>query len=135
MVIAQIGLANLSEGSSIILVGIYIAMLGLGSGLFQSPNNSLIMSTVPKFQLGIAGSVNALIRNLGMVVGISVATTTLFSVMSAKAGYRITGLIANRADIFIEGMHVVFIGSASICLICAGLTGWRLFKAKIAVRH
>lgn len=135
MVIAQVGLANLNEGSSIIMVGIYVAMLGLGSGLFQSPNNSLVMSTVPKYQLGIAGSVNALIRNLGMVVGISVATTTLFSVMSAKAGYRVTGLIANRPDIFIEGMHVVFIGSASICLICAVLTGWRLFKAKIVVRN
>ncbi|NRD79456.1 MFS transporter [Bacillus sp. BRMEA1] len=135
MVIAQIGLANLGDESSIILVGLYVAMLGLGSGLFQSPNNSLVMSTVPKFQLGIAGSVNALIRNLGMVVGISAATTTLFSVMSARAGYRVTGLIANRPDIFIEGMHTVFIGSASICLICAALTGWRLYKAKVSFRH
>lgn len=132
MVITQIGLASLHEGSSIIMVGLYIALLGLGSGLFQSPNNSLIMSTVPRFQLGIAGSVNALIRNLGMVVGISVATTTLFSVMSVKAGYRVTGLISGRPDIFIYGMHIVFIGSASICFICALLTGWRLIRAKRA---
>lgn len=133
MAVAQIGLATLHSGSSIFLVGVWVAMLGLGSGLFQSPNNSLVMSTVPKSQLGIAGSVNSLIRNVGMVVGISAATTTLFTVMSHKAGYRVTGLIPNRPDIFLEGMHVVFIGSASICIAAAGLTGWRLFKSRTAV--
>ncbi len=131
MAIAQIGLANLSEASSVILVGIYVAMLGLGSGLFQSPNNSLVMSTVAKSQLGIAGSVNALIRNLGMIVGIAVATTTLFSVMSAKAGYHVTGLIPDRPDIFIHGMHIVFIGSSVICLAGACLTGYRLARSRV----
>jgi len=135
MVIAQIGLANLSDASSLILVGIYVAMLGLGTGLFQSPNNSLVMSTVPKAQLGSAGSVNALIRNLGMIVGISVATTTLFSVMSAKAGRHVTGLIPDRPDIFIHGMHIVFIGSSAICLICACLTGYRLIRSRVMVRQ
>jgi EmrB/QacA subfamily drug resistance transporter len=130
MVIAQVGLATLHSGSSIMMVGIFVAMLGLGSGLFQSPNNSLVMSTVARTQLGIAGSVNSLVRNIGMVVGISAATTTLFSVMSAKAGYRVTGLIPNRPDLFIEGMHVVFIGSSIICLISAFLTGWRLLKSR-----
>ncbi|WP_229106316.1 MFS transporter, partial [Paenibacillus sp. 1001270B_150601_E10] len=75
MVIAQFGLAYLHDGSSIITVGIWIAMLGIGSGLFQSPNNSLIMAQVPRTQLGSAGSVNSLVRNVGMVVGITLATT------------------------------------------------------------
>ncbi len=131
MAIAQIGLATLHDGSPIALVGTLVGMLGLGSGLFQSPNNSLVMSTVPRTQLGIAGSVNSLVRNVGMVVGISLATTVLFGVMSHKAGYRVTGLIPHRPDIFLEGMHVVFIGSASICFVAAMLTGWRLIKAKL----
>ncbi|MFD0767508.1 MFS transporter [Bacillus sp. CGMCC 1.60114] len=132
MVLAQFGLATLHDGSSITLVGVLVAMLGLGSGLFQSPNNSLVMSTAPRSMLGVVGSVNSLVRNIGMVVGISVATTTLFSVMSAKAGYRVTGLIPNRPDIFLAGMHIVFIGSASICLVCAFLTGWRLLQSRAA---
>ncbi|MGJ7922071.1 MFS transporter [Neobacillus sp. LXY-4] len=135
MVITQIGFAWLDSKSSIFSVGFLVALIGIGNGLFQSPNNSLIMSTVPKPHLGIAGSVNSLIRNLGMVVGISVATTTLFTVMSQKAGYRVTGLVADRPDLFIEGMHVVFIGSAVICLVSAILTGWRLVKARqVAVK-
>lgn len=135
MVIAQIGLAQLHGGSSIALVGIWIGMLGLGSGLFQSPNNSLVMSKVPKTQLGIAGSINSLVRNIGMVVGITVATTTLFSVMSSRAGHRVTGLVPDRPDLFLSGMHVVFMTSASICLVAAVLTGWRLWSAKRPLRR
>lgn len=128
MVVAQFGLATLHAGSALITVGVLITMLGIGSGMFQSPNTSLIMSKIPKTQLGIAGSVNALIRNIGMVVGITVATTTLFGVMSNKAGHRVTGLIPDRPDIFLSGMHIVFITSASICLVAALLTGWRLLR-------
>ena len=65
-------------------------------GLFQSPNNSLIMSTVPKDKLGIAGSVNGLIRNLGMVCGIALATALLYNRMSYKIGYRVTRLCSRK---------------------------------------
>ncbi|OKP86881.1 multidrug MFS transporter [Paenibacillus helianthi] len=134
MVIAQFGLARLHDGSAVALVGVWIAMLGVGSGLFQSPNNSLIMSKVPRTQLGSAGSVNSLVRNVGMVVGITIATTLLFNVMSSKAGYRVTGLIPDRPDIFLSGMHVVFMTSSAICLVSALLTGWRMITIKKAKR-
>lgn len=130
MVIAQLGLARLHEGSSVLLVGLWIAMLGIGSGLFQSPNNSLIMSKVPRTQLGSAGSVNSLVRNVGMVVGITLATTILFHVMSREAGHRVTGLVPGQPELFLTGMHVVFITSASICMAAALLTGWRLLQAR-----
>jgi hypothetical protein len=48
MVIAQAGLSTLQASSSILLVGSLVAILGLGNGLFQSPNNSLVMSSVPR---------------------------------------------------------------------------------------
>lgn len=134
MVIAQFGLARLHDGSAVALVGVWIAMLGIGSGLFQSPNNSLIMSTVPRTQLGSAGSVNSLVRNVGMVVGITIATSILFNVMSSKAGYRVTDLIPGRPDVFLSGMHVVFMTSSAICLVSALLTGWRMFSIKKAKR-
>ncbi|WP_328802986.1 MFS transporter [Saccharibacillus alkalitolerans] len=130
MIGAQAGLAALQEGSALLTVGGCIALLGLGGGMFQSPNNSLVMSTVPRPRLGVAGSVNSLIRNLGMVTGIAVATTTLFGVMSGEAGYRVTGLIPDRPDIFLSGMHVVFTVAASVCVVGALLTGWRLLNRK-----
>ncbi|WP_445488020.1 hypothetical protein [Niallia sp. 03133] len=43
-------------------------------------------------------------------------------------------MIPDRPDIFLEGMHVVFIGSSMLCLIEAFITGWRLFTSKKAAK-
>ncbi|WP_100488351.1 MFS transporter [Sporolactobacillus pectinivorans] len=130
LVAAQIGLGFLDETSPLFYVGMLIAMLGIGSALFMSPNNSLVMSTVPRSQLGSAGSVNALIRNLGMISGITFATTLLFACMSSAAGYRVTGLIPGHPDVFLYGMHIVFLTSAGICMLCAVITGFRLLQSR-----
>ncbi|EJN54740.1 PucC family protein [Lactobacillus gasseri] len=50
---------------------------GVRMGLFQSPNNSVIMSSVDQQFLGIAGSVNSLARNFGMKLGVSLSTIIL----------------------------------------------------------
>ncbi|MGB4659031.1 MAG: MFS transporter [Mobilitalea sp.] len=120
-------MSTLNENSSIISMIIFIAVMSIGNGLFQSPNNSLVMSTVPKDKLGIAGSVNALIRNLGMVCGIALATTLLYNRMSSLLGYRVTDYVVGRNDAFIYGMRTVYIVAAAICLFGAGLTAYRLF--------
>jgi hypothetical protein len=51
--------------------------MGLGNGLFQSPNNNSVMSAVEPRQLGVASGVNALARNFGMVSGTAVAVSIL----------------------------------------------------------
>ena len=99
--------------------------------MFQSPNNSLVMSTVDKDKLGIAGSINALVRNLGMVFGISLSTTLLYSLMSKKIGYHVTGYIEGRDDVFVYGMQYVYISAAIICAIGAMLTAYRLYGIRL----
>lgn len=129
LVIISIGLilmSTLNVNSTILNMMIFIAIMSVGMGLFQSPNNSLIMSTVPKDKLGIAGSVNALVRNIGMVCGIALATTLLYSMMSFKIGYRVTDYVVGRNDAFIYGMRIVYITAAVISLIGAFLTFIRL---------
>lgn len=130
MFATHIGLASLHDGSPLSIVILFIAMLGLGNGIFQPGNNSLIMSQAPRSQLGVAGSVNSLVRNVGMVTGITVATTVLFHTMSAEAGYRVTDLIPGRPDIFLLGMKAAYTTSAVICLAAALLTGLRLWSAR-----
>lgn len=136
--ISALGLSILSVGifsliifnvdTSLIIVGILVGLLSLGSGVFQSPNNSLIMSTVEKNQLGIAGSINGLVRNLGTTTGIALSTSILYSRMSSKLGYKVSGYIEGRADAFIYAMRFVFLGIGSICLIGAILSIIRVIK-------
>lgn len=118
------------ESTPLLIVGVLIGTVSLGSGIFQSPNNSLIMSTVDKSKLGVAGSINGLIRNLGMTTGIALSTSLLYSLMSIKIGYKVAGYVDGRADIFIYAMRFVFIGIGSVCLIGAILTILRLIRKK-----
>jgi len=104
------------------------AIMGLGNSLFQSPNNTMVMSSVTKENLGVAGSLNSFARNLGMVIGISMATTILYDAMSSKMGERVTTYIANRPDVFIYGMKITFLGSFLLCLVALLLTLYRVKK-------
>lgn len=104
------------------------ALMGFGNALFQSPNNTMVMSSVTRDDLGVAGSMNAFARNLGMVFGIALATTILFKGMSFKMGERVTNYITGRPEIFIFGMRVTFIVSTLICLSALVLTLIRFRK-------
>ncbi|MBS4804396.1 MAG: MFS transporter [Clostridium sp.] len=133
LIIMTLGIFSLmlfKESIPLVIVGILIGSVSLGSGIFQSPNNSLIMSTVDKSKLGVAGSINGLIRNLGMTTGIALSTSLLYSLMSSKIGYKVSGYIEGRADIFIYAMRFVFVGIGSVCLIGAILTILRLIRKK-----
>ena len=52
-------------------------IMGIGNGLFQSPSNNAIMTSVEKTELGIASGILALSRNLGNILGVAV-TISLF---------------------------------------------------------
>ena len=130
VLISQIGYMMTGLKTPLLLFAVFIALFGLGNGIFQAPNNSVIMSSVPVKSLGVAGGISALARNLGMVIGISGATTVLFSTMSHIHGSRVTTFLAHDPQLFISGMHVVFGVALALCLIAIGLTGWRLITRK-----
>jgi EmrB/QacA subfamily drug resistance transporter len=123
-------MSSLSENSTLSGMVTFIGIMSVGMGIFQSPNNSLIMSTVSRDKLGIAGSINALVRNLGMVCGIALATTLLYSMMSAKIGYRVTDYVEGRSDAFLYGMRAVYITAGGIALFGALLTLVRLINKR-----
>lgn len=56
-------------------------ILGIGNGMFQSPNNNSIMSAVPrKFYNDVSG-LNALSRNIGIAAGVSVTVNIFTSLL------------------------------------------------------
>lgn len=62
-----------------------LAPIGVGMGLFQSPNNSIIMGSVRPERLGIASGLLNLTRILGQITGIGVLTT-FWSIRADAAG-------------------------------------------------
>ncbi len=50
-----------------------LVLLGFGNGVFQSPNSSALMGSVPRTHLGVAGGILSTARNTGMVIGVALA--------------------------------------------------------------
>jgi len=66
-------LSRLGPAASVTDILPRLAMMGLGSGLFSSPNNSSIMGSVPKEKLSTGSAMIATVRQVGMSCGTAIA--------------------------------------------------------------
>ncbi|MCL7411187.1 MAG: MFS transporter [Methanosarcinaceae archaeon] len=105
-------LGNLGQESTFLDIIIRLGMVGLGMGMFQSPNNSIVMGSVPKNRLGIAGSLLAIMRNLGMVTGIAISSAVFTRGLQLNEALGISYIPA-----FLSGYHDAFMVAAGVCVI------------------
>jgi EmrB/QacA subfamily drug resistance transporter len=68
------GMAALGPDSSPWVAAGWLALVGLGTGIFISPNSSALMGAAPRKRQGTAGSVMAEARTVGMLLGVAVST-------------------------------------------------------------
>ena len=80
-----VALALVVERGRLIGIAAALALVGLGVGLFVSPNNSALMGAAPRHRQGIASGVLATARNVGMVLGVGFAGAVFTTVVS-RAG-------------------------------------------------
>lgn len=74
-------LSRLNADSSSLQVASGLAVAGLGTGIFISPNSSALMGSAPANRQGIASGIMASARNIGMVLGVGLAGAILTSIM------------------------------------------------------
>jgi EmrB/QacA subfamily drug resistance transporter len=65
--------------------------IGLGLGIFQSPNNSAIMGSVPRNHLGVASGLLSMSRTMGQTTGIAVLSALWASRVAVYAQQPLTG--------------------------------------------
>ncbi|NJD77229.1 MAG: MFS transporter [Candidatus Methanoperedens sp.] len=104
--LSTLSLGFLSSSSSFLDVASRMAIFGLGMGLFQAPNNSIIMSSLPKEKLGIAAGTLGTMRNMGMVIGVALSG----AVFSTRYVY-----YGNIESSFLPAFRDTYIVSAIIC--------------------
>lgn len=107
---------------------IVLLLLGVGNGAFQ--NNPMIMDAAPPKAQGVAGSIAALFRNLGMAIGLSLATTTLYFGMSRPAGHPITAFPTGHPEWFVTGMRTSYWFAVGLILAALSLVSWLYFASK-----
>ncbi len=107
-------------GISIMTVGLYLTrelhaasstfeiirvlvLIGVGMGLFSTPNTSSIMGSVDKEQLGTASGINSTIRTLGIAFGVGIAISIFeyFRLHAVSLGMKST-------EAFMYGYHTVY---------------------------
>lgn len=112
--ISFIGLSTLTEGSSHLFFIVFSIFLGMGAAIFQSPNNSSVMGSVAPNQLGVAGGINALFRNLGMVTGITVSVILFTLTTKMNINSLSDNAAAFDSALFLKGFRVVLFEAALI---------------------
>ncbi len=96
-----------------------LALLGVGVGLFITPNNSAVVAAAPSDRRAQAGGLLSLIRVLGCTLGIATASTTLSWRLHSLAGSsgRTIG-VPSRA--VLAAVHDVLWILAALAIIAAG---------------
>ena len=109
MALMSLGLflmASLSPATPLFIAAIALAVAGLGTGTFISPNTSAIMGAAPKQRQGIASGIQAAARNTGMVLGIGLAGA-IFT----------THLAMGTSDALYQGIDMGFLAAALVAVL------------------
>jgi MFS family permease len=120
------GMTTLQVHSAYWQSAVWLAMVGVGSGMFNSPNTAAMMGVVPAYRRGVAAGARTLLQNTGAVLSIAfvmaivtsaVPKATLFAIFSGVT----KGLSPAKLDPFIANMHVALWVLAAVSLLGTGV--------------
>jgi EmrB/QacA subfamily drug resistance transporter len=120
--LALVILAFLTPTTSYIVLAVALALMGLGGGLFWSPNTSTTMGAAPRNRLGVASATLNTMRNVGMVcsfaVALAVAAASMPPALVNEVFLGTVGHLQPAISLaFSSAMSHAFIASALICLL------------------
>ena len=133
--VAFLFLSLLSVETTSFAVIFWLSVLGFGMGLFQTPNNNLLMSSVPRHRLGVGSSFLSIIRSLGNAVGAALAATVVSAQLIAATGRssleNLGGDLATEnggsvLTAFLQGFHYAYLIAAVLCFVGAALSAIRV---------
>jgi len=107
--------------------------IGLGMGLFQSPNNTAIMSSAPPQHLGVASGLLALSRTLGNSTGVPLAGALFTAMVLVAAGLGAGAQITTAPhEALVQGVRCAYAASTGIVLIATiiAAAAWRVSRRR-----
>ncbi len=116
MLIVAAGLLSLSQldtSSTVQEILLRLLLVGLGFGLFTSPNTSAVMGSVNRSKLGVASGMLGTMRFMGQSIGLALAGAVIALALPPQetlalfAGLTTSGAVAR--DAFIVGMKDFFL--------------------------
>ncbi len=102
-----------------------VILIGIGHGVFQTPNNTSIMDSVGRESFGISSGIMSLVREIGRAVGTSLASvivvSSMFSVVGPISLWSLKRQGASALDgaailAFADGISKAFLAGALLCI-------------------
>ncbi len=130
MVVSAAGLAlmtTLQPQSPYWQSTLWLLIVGVGSGMFNSPNTAAMMGTVPAHRRGIAAGARTMLQNTGAVVSIAFVIAVVTSAVPKPVLFKIfSGLASGLSDArlapFIHNMHTALWALAATSMAGAGVS-------------
>jgi EmrB/QacA subfamily drug resistance transporter len=124
MVVTAVGLAGMTwlQPDTAYWVGaLWLAVVGLGSGMFNSPNTAAMMGSVPVERRGIAAGARVMLQNTGAVISIAFVMAVVTAAVPKDVLFKIfsgvtSGLSNARLAPFISNMHTALWVLAAVSL-------------------
>jgi EmrB/QacA subfamily drug resistance transporter len=122
-------LATLTPTTTYPVLVAELCLMGLGSGLFWTPNTATTMSSAPRERLGVASATLSTMRNIGMMFSFALAMSVAAAAMPPAVLNQVflgtvTHLAATVSAAFTAGMSHAFIASAVVCalaIVCSAV--------------
>jgi MFS family permease len=131
LVVGYFSLTMLNEHTTMVGYIILFVPIGIGMGIFQSPNNSAIMGVAPKSQLGVVSGILAESRVLGQTIGMAIIGAFWASRVFAHGSEILEGgatVASVRAQI--TGLHDTFLMIGVVMMVNLGLGIWGLVQSR-----
>lgn len=104
-------LAFIEKDSSQVFIISALAILGVGFGLFSSPNTNMAMSSVEKKFYGVASATLGTMRTTGMVFSMAIASLSVHIFVGEEK------INDSNIDSFIQSSQIIFIVFTLLCII------------------
>ena len=128
IVVACLLISTLDAGVGIPGYVLRLAPLGIGMGMFNSPNNSAIMGAAPRDRLGLASGLTALSRSLGQTSGLPLMGALFaFYVRGAETLPPGLDITAASSEALVAGLQATFRIAAGFILVAAILGALALY--------
>jgi EmrB/QacA subfamily drug resistance transporter len=130
MLVTALGLAlmtTLQSGTAYWQGGLWLFLVGIGSGMFNSPNTAAMMGTVPTARRGIAAGARTMVQNTGAVISIAFVLAIVTAAVPKPVLFKIfsglsSGLTSAQLDPFITNMHTALWVLAATSVVGAGVS-------------
>ncbi|MHC1712220.1 MAG: MFS transporter [Solidesulfovibrio sp.] len=123
MLLSSVGLlaaaVTIASDTPIWLLGCELTLIGMGFGIFITPNSTAIMGSVQRRQFGLASGMIATMRTLGMAVSMT-SVTLIFSLFMGDATIN-----ADTLPAFLTSMRVGLTAFAVFSCLGVILSFWR----------